>query len=100
MSRRSFTGELEVHQLKCDEVYKDIVRIREGCRGDLVEGRVHKFSTKHGSGYFILRGNESPDGVGRVLMDGTTRDTLHLCRDTKYQFQIEEVGFLGELRWA
>lgn len=101
MSKRAqFTAELEVHQLKGDDVYKDVIRIKNESRGDLAEGRVHKFCTKHGCGYFVLRGNEACDGVGQILMDGITRDKLHICRDTKYRFQITEATFWGELRWA
>lgn len=100
LKHTKFIGELEVHQIKKDDIYKDIIRIKQESRGDLREGRVHKFITKHGSGYFILRGNQEVDSADRILMDDITRDTLHLCRDAKYRFQIEEATFWGELRWA
>jgi hypothetical protein len=100
MSKRRFVAKLEVHQLKSDEVYKDIVRIKDDSRGCLREGKIHKFSTARGSHYFILRGNEEANGSGKILMDDVSRLTMNLCRNEPYEFVIKEVGFFEELLWA
>lgn len=98
--REQFEGDLEVHQGREGEVYKDIVRIHEGSRGNLKAGRVHKFSTCHGTAYFILRGGDAGQNVGKILMDDVSRTTMGLTLNSRYKFDIREAGFWGELWWA
>jgi hypothetical protein len=90
---------LSVRSAEIDDVYKDIVRISEESRGPLKTGRVHKFATGSGTAHFILRGS-SPSNVGKILMDEAARAKLKLEPSAECDFDIQEVGFWGELRWA
>jgi hypothetical protein len=98
--RGLFRGKLTVEWGRKEDVYKDIIRIRDDCRGNLKAGRVHRFTTAHGSGSFILRGSDDTNDIGKILMDDASRNTLNLCPRKEYDFKIREVGFLGELWWA
>ena len=100
MRAKRFQGSLTVTKARKDDVYKDVVRINEKSRGDLRAGRVHKFCTIEKSAYFILRGSDEESDVGKILMDDASRNTMGLLCGQKYIFEIIEVGFWGELRWA
>lgn len=91
--------ELIVRSAKREDVYRDIVRISEQSRGSLKNGRVHRFHTASGSGYFILRGLGSTND-GLIRMDEASRASMGLPFGQKYEFTIAEAGFWGELLWA
>lgn len=105
--------QLEIHQAKNEEVYRDIVRIPEDVRLDsggnkIDEGRICKIKTGPHTAYVIVRGvrnfdlQGSPAHVhGRCIhMDDATRRRLGVTDTHSARFELEPVGWYGELLWA
>ncbi|HEY8948688.1 MAG TPA: hypothetical protein VIM56_07365 [Rhizomicrobium sp.] len=99
MARPSKIVSLKVRGAESEDVYKDIVRISEASRHGLKTGKVHKFSVPEGSAYFILRGS-AQENDGKILMDEAARGKLNLGPGAEREFEIQEAGFWGELRWV
>jgi hypothetical protein len=103
LSRKKVNLNLEVHEARKDEVYKDIARISEASRKGLVAGKIHRFRTKSGSAYLILRGNDVSLEMSYIRLDEAARDRLGLSDSDKFKnadFTVSEVGLWGEFVWA
>lgn len=96
---------LEVHQLREEDVYKDIVRIPELHRKDAGGARIKESSicriTVDGSRSTLVsvRGQQ---GENRPLirMDDKTRNDLGITGKKDCDFQLETVGWWGQFWWA
>lgn len=107
MENRNIQGmpELEVHQLHQDEVYKDIIRVNEKYRINkqnkpIKEGRVCLVRANGHKSLAVLRGHQDSD-LPQIRMDDYTRESrLDLKQGKTYQFEFEEVGLIGEWKWA
>jgi hypothetical protein len=103
LSRKKVNLNLEVHEARKDEVYKDIARISEASRKGLVAGKIHRFRTKAGSAYLILRGNDASLEKSYIRLDEAARDRLGLSDNDilkNADFTVSEVGLRGEFVWA
>jgi len=97
---------LEVHQLRRDEVYKDIIRVNEAHRLDkrqrlIKEGQVCLVRANGRKCFAILRGYQ-PDSAPQIRMDDYTRGRyrLDLREGQTYEFEFRKVRFVGKLRWV
>jgi hypothetical protein len=97
---------LEVHQLSREEVYRDIVRVPELYRTDargrkIREGTVCRVRANGREAFVVLRGCQNQDKAW-IAMDDLTRgpEKLNLERNQTYDFDLEELGIIGQLRWA
>jgi len=102
---RSYVMLLEVHQLREEEVHKDMVRIPEVHRRDIRGERVKESSicriTVDGSQSTLvsvrgLQGESRP----WIRMDEKTRLDLGITEQKECDFQLEAVGWWGQFMWA
>lgn len=97
---------LEVHQLRQEDVYKDIIRVNEVHRINkreetIKEGRVCLVRANGRKCFAILRGYQ--DSVSpQIRIDDYIRgkEKLDLQLGKSYEFAFEEVSSIGRLRWA
>jgi len=91
---------LEVHENKKEDVYCDRVRIPEGFRGSVREGRICKISVEGKGGLLEIRGIlDEPRGIIR-MDERTRRDVFGILTEKRYDFDIREAGWLGQFLWA
>jgi hypothetical protein len=90
---------LEVHQHEIEDVYRDRARIPERFRGGLKEGRICKFTATNRSILLEVRGILSePRSI--IRLDDRTRAALCIEIGRSYEFQVREVWWIGQFRWA
>jgi hypothetical protein len=91
-----------------DDADRDRVRIPVVRRPKIGEGRVCKLSVQGKSALVEVRDvplAASPGSGQVIFMDLVTRNKLLglgmiLAADKEYEFQIREVGWLGQMQWA
>jgi len=90
---------LEVHQHLKEDVYHDRVRIPEVHRGNIREGRICKVRVNGRSSLFEVRGLV---GEKRPVIRIGDRERGDLALDLlrSYDFEVSEVGWIGQFRWA
>jgi len=95
---------LLVKSIGNEDVYRDRVRIPVVHRGTIEEGSVCRLSVSGKSVLTEVRGistnvgDPSPGNV--ILTDEIVRGKLLIFTHQEYQFEIEEVGWLGQFIWA
>lgn len=97
---------LEVHQLRSEEIYRDIIRVNKMHRLDgrgrtIREGQVCIVNANGRRCFAILRGYQESEEP-QIRMDDYTRGPfrLNVTEGQTYEFEFRKVGFIGRLRWA
>ena len=96
---------LTVKAIDKEDVYRDRVRVPVVHRGTIAEGTVCKLSVDRTSVLVEIRGIRTapsdPDPGAVILMDEVTRAKLGpIFTQKMYQFEMKEVGWLGQFSWA
>jgi len=95
---------LTIQALPMEDVYRDRVRIPVAHGGTIGEGRVCKMSVNGKSVLVEVRGIRTsahePEPGPTILMDEITRAKLLVLTSQTYQFEMKEVGWLGQFYWA
>lgn len=96
---------LKVHHLSEDEVYQDIARIppdyRKNPEGRTIDrGAICRLFCRESDKtvYIILHGT-TLNGAD-IAIDNRTRRILDVKPGHQYDFELEDVGWFGEIRWA
>ncbi len=101
------TVKLTVRAARLEDIYKDIVRVPEEHRRDVIgetieESTVCKITANHKSTYAVLRGTRGvqakPEAV--AMMDDKTRNRLGLKKGDEIEFGFKHSRFWGQWWWA
>jgi hypothetical protein len=95
----SHASELEVHENKQEDVYRDRARLPEAHRGGIREGRVCKVSVAGKNVLLEVRGIAGENNAV-IRLDERTRNELGVRVNTRHTFTLREVGWIGQFRWA
>lgn len=103
--QRGVPVKLTVHKLDYDEVYQDFAKIPSGYRKDkkgklLGAGVICSIRcVETGRSTFVILRNSSKTGPA-IGIDHRVRKHLGVHSDREYNFDLSQVGFTGQFRWA
>ncbi|MGH7148709.1 MAG: hypothetical protein ACREIJ_12535, partial [Nitrospiraceae bacterium] len=95
---------LAVRKASEEDVYKDMARIPEEHRKDkngqtIPEGRICKLKTDSRSILLSLRGKQGCTEAA-IFIDEKNRNELGLEEESKVEFNIRQVRWIGQFLWA
>lgn len=87
---------LEVHQVRDEEVYRDIVRVHRSRRGKLRSGQVCRITIDRLSTHAVVRGLPD-DQQDWICLDEVQREKLGVERGQRVEPKISRAGIFGWL---